>query len=99
VEDTTARPGFYERLLPQRDRPVEALGSLLNGLGMMLGIACLFYWPLLLGVPALIFTGSSLLMARSVGTRRQFAIGFTVASVCWLLGFMLASWSSAALSP
>ncbi len=33
MADVPEQLGFYERMLPQRERPIEALGGILNGLG------------------------------------------------------------------
>ena len=33
VADVPQQLGFYERMLPQRERPMDALGGILNGLG------------------------------------------------------------------
>ena len=95
----TTRTGFYARLLPERDAPVESLGAFLNGLGTMLGVVAIFYWPLFLGLFGMGFAGTSLAMARSATTRRNFAIGFTIAVVGWMLGMINAVWNNLTLFP
>ena len=38
MADAPQQLGFYERMLPQRERPLDALGGILNGLGAGFGI-------------------------------------------------------------
>ena len=38
MADVPEQLGFYERMLPQRERPMDALGGILNGLGAGFGI-------------------------------------------------------------
>ena len=49
MADAPQQLGFYERMLPQRERPLDALGGILNGLGAGFGILALIWWPLFLG--------------------------------------------------
>ena len=49
MADVPEQLGFYERMLPQREQPLDALGGILNGLGAGFGILALIWWPLFLG--------------------------------------------------
>ena len=63
--DADDLPGFYGRMLPERDEPIEALGALLNSTGAVMALVGIVWWPVMFGSIGLILTGSSLLMARS----------------------------------
>ena len=97
MADVPEQVGFYERMLPTRERPLDALGGLLNGLGAGLGILALVWWPLLLGTAGVGFAGLSLVFARERGIQSRFAWGF--ASLGWLIGMMLAVQGHKPLSP
>jgi hypothetical protein len=88
---------FYGRLLPQKERPSEALGAVLNSIGLALGLMAIFIVPMLLGGFGMFFAGASLPMARSRRTARQFGIGFLIATAGWLIGMTYAVWRSKAL--
>jgi hypothetical protein len=91
--------GYYARMLPPRDRPVEALGGVLNGLGAALGVAALFILPAFLGTLGVLLAGTSLAMTRSRASTRRFGIGFAIAVAGWLLGLIWATWRSKQLWP
>jgi hypothetical protein len=86
----TDQSGFYTRMLPPKERPIEALGGVLNGLGVAGGVLALFLWPVLLGTAGVVLAGISLPMARTPETARRFAIGFAIAAAGWTLGLILA---------
>ena len=88
--DPSYESDFYSRLLPERERPIEALGGVLNGLGAGLGIIAAFVMPVLLGVTAMALTSASLGMARSRDTFSRFGIGFAISVVGWLWGMTYA---------
>jgi hypothetical protein len=92
-------PDYYARMLPERDRPVEALGGVLNGIGAALGVFAIFILPALLGTAGILVAGASLAMARERETARRFGIGFAVAALGWLIGLGYAVWKSKALWP
>ena len=89
--------GFYTRMLPQKERGVEALGGLLNPLGAALALGGIFILPLLLGTSGVLLAGSSLAMIRSKEAERRFGIGFAVACIAWFIGFAHAAWTSTKL--
>ena len=60
MADVPEQLGFYERMLPERERPLDALGGILNGLGAGCGILALIWWPLLLGTMGVGLAGLSL---------------------------------------
>ena len=91
--------GFYERMLPQRERPVDALGGILNGLGAGFGILALIWWPLFLGATGIGLAGISLVFARERGIQSRFAWGFAIAALGWLFGMMLGVTGNQQLSP
>jgi hypothetical protein len=97
AKDDQLDSGFYTRMLPQKERGVEALGGLLNPLGAALAVGGIFILPLLLGTSGVLLAGSSLAMIRSQEAERRFGIGFAIACVAWILGFVHAAWSSKAL--
>jgi putative exporter of polyketide antibiotics len=99
VADVPQQVGFYERMLPERERPIEALGGLLNGMGAGLGIMALIWWPLLLGATGIGFGIISLVFARDRDVQSRFAIGFTIAALGWLFGMMIAVSGHSPLSP
>ncbi len=99
MADVPEQLGFYERMLPQRERPLDALGGILNGLGAGLGIMALLWWPLLLGTAGVGLAGLSLVFARERGTQSRFAWGFAIAGLGWLIGMMLAVQGHKPLSP
>jgi hypothetical protein len=89
--------GFYTRMLPQKERGVEARGGLLTPLGAALAIGGIFILPLVLGTAGVLLSGSSLAMIRSKDTERRFGIGFAVACAAWFIGFVHAAWTSTKL--
>ena len=89
--------GFYTRMLPQKERGVEALDGLLNPLGAALALGGIFILPLILGTAGVLLSGSSLAMIRSKDAERRFGIGFAVACVAWVIGFAHAAWTSTKL--
>jgi hypothetical protein len=99
VADVPEQVGFYERMLPRRERPLDAFGGILNGAGAGLGIFALVWWPLLLGTAGVGLAGLSLVFARERGTQSRFAWGFAIAGLGWLLGMMLAVHGHKPLSP
>jgi hypothetical protein len=90
---------YYSRMLPERERPIEALGGVFAGLGAALGIAALVIWPVFLGTGGVAFAGAGLAMARSRGAGQRFGMCFAIASVCWLLGLILATVRKSAMWP
>jgi hypothetical protein len=94
AKDDQLDEGFYTRMLPQKERGVEALGGLLNPLGAALAVGGIFILPLILGTAGVLLAGSSLAMIRSKDAERRFGIGFAVASLAWFIGFTHAAWTS-----
>jgi hypothetical protein len=90
---------YYARMLPERDKPIEALGGVFAGLAAALGIAALFIWPVLIGSAGVAFGGASLAMARSRGAGQRFGMCFAIASAGWLLGLILATVRKSAMWP
>jgi hypothetical protein len=86
-------------MLPPRERPLDALAGLLNGLGAGFGILALIWWPLFLGGIGIGLTGLSLVFARERGIQSRFAWGFAIAGLGWLIGMMLAVSGHHPLSP
>jgi hypothetical protein len=86
-------------MLPQRERPLDALGGILNGLGAGMGILALIWWPLFLGGTGIALAGLSLVFARERATQSRFAWGFAIAGLGWLIGMMLAVIGNHPLSP
>ena len=99
MADVPEQLGFYARMLPKREQPVDALGGILNGLGAGLGILALIWWPLLLGTAGVGLAGLSLVFARERGIQSRFAWGFAIAGLGWLIGMMLAVQGHKPLSP
>ena len=101
VEETTVRNdlGFYARMLPKKETPVEAFGGVLNGLGAGLGIMAIFFWPLLFGALALTFGGASLIAIGDRSTQSSFGKGFAIAVLGWLIGMTVAVVRKSALTP
>ena len=99
MADAPQQRGFYERMLPQRERPLDALGGLLNGLGAGFGILALIWWPLFLGGTGIGLAGLSLVFARERATQSRFAWGFAIAGIGWLVGMMLGVIGDQQLSP
>ena len=99
MADAPQQLGFYERMLPQRERPLDALGGILNGLGAGFGILALIWWPLFLGAYGIGLAGLSLVFARERATQSRFAWGFAIAGLGWLIGMMLAVTGHQPLSP
>jgi hypothetical protein len=99
VADAPQQLGFYERMLPQRERPLDALGGILNGLGAGFGILALIWWPLFLGGTGIGLAGLSLVFARERATQSRFAWGFAIAGLGWLIGMMLGVAGNQQLSP
>ena len=99
MADVSEQVGFYERMLPPRERPLDALGGLLNGLGAGFGILALIWWPLFLGATGIGLAGLSLVFARERGIQSRFAWGFAIAGLGWLIGMMLAVSGHKPLSP
>jgi hypothetical protein len=99
VADVPEQVGFYERMLPQREKPVDALGGILNGLGAGFGILALIWWPLFLGASGIGLAGLSLVFARERAIQSRFAWGFTIAVLGWLFGMMLGVYGHKPLSP
>ena len=89
MADAPEQVGFYERMLPQREKPLDALGGILNGLGAGFGILALIWWPLFLGGTGIGLAGLSLVFARERGIQSRFAWGFAIATLGWLIGMML----------
>jgi hypothetical protein len=90
---------YYTRMLPAKESGADALGSVLNGMGVALGIGTLFVWPIFLGVPGLLLAGMSLPMARSPTMAHRFGVGFAITTVLWMIGLTLAVWYKSALWP
>ena len=99
VADVPEQLGFYERMLPQREKPVDALGGILNGVGAGCGILALIWWPLFLGATGIGLAAISLVFARERGTQSRFAWGFAIAVLGWLIGMMLGVYGHKPLSP
>jgi hypothetical protein len=99
VADVPQKVGFYERMLPERERPIEALGGLFNGIGAGFGILALIWWPLLLGATGIGLGAISLVFARERAVQSRFAWGFTIAVVGWLIGMMIGVNGHQPLSP
>jgi hypothetical protein len=97
--DVPQQVGFYERMLPERERPIEALGGLLNGFGAGFGILALIWWPLFLGATGIGLGVLSLVFARERAIQSRFAVGFAIAVLGWLIGMMLAVSGHQPLSP
>jgi hypothetical protein len=89
VADVPEQLGFYERMLPERERPMDALGGILNGLGAGFGILALIWWPLFLGGDGIALAALSLVFARERSTQSRFAWGFAIAVLGWLIGMTL----------
>lgn len=89
MADAPQQLGFYERMLPPRERPLDALGGILNGLGAGFGILALIWWPLFLGATGIGLAGISLVFARERSIQSRFAWGFTIAALGWLIGMMI----------
>ena len=99
MADAPQQLGFYERMLPQRERPLDALGGILNGLGAGFGILALIWWPLFLGGTGIGLAGLSLVFARERATQSRFAWGFAIAVLGWLIGMSLGVIGNQQLSP
>jgi hypothetical protein len=99
VADAPEQVGFYERMLPQRERPLDALAGILNGIGVGCALVALIWWPLLLGASGVALTGLSLVFARERGIQSRFTWGFVIAVLCWMFGMMLGVYSHKPLSP
>jgi hypothetical protein len=99
VAEAPQQLGFYERMLPQRERPLDALGGILNGLGAGCGVFALLWWPLFLGATGIGLAGISLVFARERATQSRFAWGFAIAAFGWLFGMMLGVIGDQQLSP
>jgi hypothetical protein len=99
VADVPEQVGFYERMLPPREKPLDALGGILNGLGAGFGILALYWWPLFLGATGIGLAGMSLVFARERGIQSRFAWGFAIAGLGWLIGMMLGVYGHKPLSP
>ena len=97
VRDTET--DYYARLLPEREPPVEALGGVFAGIGAAAGLAALVIWPVLFGTAGVALGGAGLAMARSRGAAQRFGYCFAIASVCWLLGLILATVRRSAMWP
>jgi hypothetical protein len=97
AQDDQLDSGFYTRMLPQKERGVEALGGLLNPLGAAIAAGGIFILPLLLGTAGVLLSGTSLAMIRSKDSERRFGMGFAIACVAWFLGLARAAWQSKAL--
>ena len=96
-EDDQLDNGFYTRMLPPKERGVEALGGLLNSIGAAIALGGLFIMPLILGTTGVLLAGSSLVMIRSRDAEKRFGIGFAIACAAWVLGFAHAAWTSTKL--
>jgi hypothetical protein len=99
VADAPEQVGFYERMLPKRETPLDALGGILNGLGVGFGILALIWWPFFFGIFGIGLAGLSLVFAREHQTQTRFAWGFVIAGMGWLIGMMLAVSGHQQLSP
>jgi hypothetical protein len=88
-----------ERPPDQREKPLDALGGILNGLGAGFGILALYWWPLFLGATGIGLAGMSLVFARERGIQSRFAWGFAIAGLGWLIGMMLGVYGHKPLSP
>ncbi|HEY3612741.1 MAG TPA: hypothetical protein VGK92_03505 [Gaiellales bacterium] len=99
MADVPQKVGFYERMLPERERPIDAFGGLLNGLGAGCGILALIWWPLFLGASGIGLGAVSLVFARERGIQSRFAWGFAIAVLGWLIGMALAVSGHKSLSP
>jgi len=99
VADAPQQVGFYERMLPERERPIEALGAILNGLGAGFGILALIWWPLFLGAFGVGAATLSLVFARDRSVQSRFAWGFAIAAAGWLIGMMIGVAGHQSLSP
>ena len=99
MADAPQQVGFYERMLPERERPIEALGAILNGLGAGFGILALIWWPLFLGAFGVGSAILSLVFARDRALQSRFAWGFAIAAAGWMIGMMLGVSGHQALSP
>jgi hypothetical protein len=99
VADAPQQVGFYERMLPQRERPIEALGGVLNGIAIGCGLLCLLWWPLFIGTIGIACAGLSLVFARDRGVQSRFAWGFAIAGLGWMIGMMLAVSGHQLLAP
>jgi hypothetical protein len=96
-QDDQLDNGFYTRMLPPKERGIEALGGLLNSIGAAVALGGIFILPLILGSSGLLLAGTSLAMIRSRDAEKRFGIGFAIACVAWLLGFAHAAWTSTKL--
>jgi hypothetical protein len=90
---------YYSRMLPEREPPVEALGGIFAGVAVAFAVAGLVIWPVLFGTAGVAFGGAGLAMARSRGAAQRFGFCFAIASVCWLLGLILATVRKSAMWP
>jgi hypothetical protein len=93
-QDDQLDNGFYTRMLPPKERGVEALGGLLNSIGAAVALGGLFILPLILCSGGLLLAGTSLAMIRSRDAEKRFSIGFAIACAAWVLGFAHAAWTS-----
>ena len=100
MADVPEQLGFYERMLPQREQPVDALGGILNGLGAGFGILA----------PALVAAlprhrrdragaGSASCSRASAGSRAASPGASPSPALGWLIGMMLAVHGHKPLSP
>jgi hypothetical protein len=99
VADAPQQLGFYERMLPVRERPLDALGGIFNGMGAGFGILALIWWPLFFGICGIGLAGLSLVFARERSTQSRFTWGFAIAGIGWLIGMMLAVSGHQPLTP
>jgi hypothetical protein len=93
-QDDQLDNGFYTRMLPPKERGLEALGGLLNSVGAAIALGGIFIMPLILGTSGVLLAGTSLGMIRSRDAEKRFGVGFAIACAAWVIGFAHAAWTS-----
>ena len=93
--ETLSELDYFRRNQPPRDRGHETGATLLAALAFVIGLSALYFRPFKPGFAAMLLALIALTIAGERDRLPRLAL--LVATLCWLIGGLIAVWSNAAV--